>query len=233
MPHGPTGIAEQSLTPSRCPDGRAVGRGVRTGPESVGDHPLLDLQRRAGNAVTAAAVRAPTSSLPGHAADPEQTAAPVQRQPPISERLRPRPDDGKRRSSRLNPGRGSTGRGFKPPIRRRARGIWDGSARYTYNPNTWTTVLGKLQTQGQGKAQRWECPQCNQWLPRYVFKKPHQNGITLDHKTDYKRWIWSTAAPNEAGEITTVAAKAAYNDTANLQGMCRDCNSSKNGPRDG
>ncbi|WP_412747048.1 GH-E family nuclease [Krasilnikovia sp. MM14-A1004] len=76
-----------------------------------------------------------------------------------------------------------------------------------------------------------QCPECEEYLPKYDNNSPSKNGITIDHRTNYRVWIHDNAEPDDHGHISSKAAQDAYNDTRNLQPMCRDCNSSKNAPR--
>ncbi|MEO0034735.1 MAG: rhs protein [Pseudomonadota bacterium] len=48
---------------------------------------------------------------------------------------------------------------------------------------------------------------------------------------NWKKYIYDTAKPEDDGQISKTSAKAAYNDLANLQIMCRSCNAKKNGPK--
>lgn len=155
--------------------------------------------------------------------------------------------EGSRRSDRLGDGSGTGDGGRKravperygeyeaPPSKAVKRTYWSpGKGRPAYYESTWTACLAHL-TAGT-TANTWKCGQAtcktpNAELPRYNPSRSTANGITLDHIRPWEQWISEHAEPDEDGLITNRAAQDAYNDTGNLVAMCRDCNSSKNGPK--
>ncbi len=143
---------------------------------------------------------------------------------------------------------------------KKKKGMWNGTTRPSFEEDTWQTMLGTCATQQHTTGiTLYQCTANRKhvnaiYVPRYKdlagltaldlethFGKQKNeskseflgsaNIITLDHKTQWKQYILSNAEPDEGGEITTKAARDAYNDTANLETMCQSCNSSKNGKR--
>lgn len=168
------------------------------------------------------------------------------RAPSIGERKKAKRDFDKISSPRLKEkyaaehgivGEGEATRSSSAPKKKATRkaGIWNEVSRPDYDEATWKTCLARL-TAGT-TADTWLCgqPDCRTptaELPRWDFSMGARNGITLDHHTAWRQYIWSKAEPDEEGYITNAAAKVAYNDTDNLIAMCRDCNSRKNGEKD-
>ncbi|MEV6598503.1 hypothetical protein AB0M36_16745 [Actinoplanes sp. NPDC051346] len=121
-------------------------------------------------------------------------------------------------------GRSSQPKSYVEP---KQRGVWDSQRRATYDPATWQYVLSRMQRRGE----LYVCPECGEAFARYDPRRPHVNGITIDHDTNFRDYINDNAAPNDDGNISSSAARAAYNDVNNLRGMCRNCNSGKSGPK--
>lgn len=213
---------------------------------------LLRLQRTAGNSAVVGRLTNPVVQREGtdDEAETEDEAAAEGRAMAADDGVK---DDGgiasrvrKRRqlestfSPRLRARLGGDGPG---PVRRgrsgaehsspyaepKERGYWDGQRRFAYDKETWDAVLGTLEK--HATEEKWRCPECGDFYPRLRDPTSRQNGITIDHKMDFRTYIYANAAPSEDGNIPSDAAKAAYNDPRNLQGMCRECNSRKGGPK--
>ncbi|HEX4955285.1 MAG TPA: GH-E family nuclease [Thermoanaerobaculia bacterium] len=170
-----------------------------------------------------------------------------------SPRLRQKDDERRRRIDE----RGPYYREKNTPKKKR---MWNGKSRPQFDEDTWQTMLGGCGTQNHITGITvYQCnanlKHLNAiYVPRYKdlaklkaldlethFGKQKNesktdfldraNVITLDHKTQWKQYILSNAEPDDDGEITSKAAKVAYNDTNNLKAMCQSCNSSKNGKK--
>lgn len=165
---------------------------------------------------------------------------------------------GRRRSQRLLKRKGlpSSSYSYKAPKKRKkARMLWN-ERRPSFEETTWTTMLNTVASKNVSGVNLYKCPECHRWVPRKrdlnsltinkieiltgemkdtsEIKKDfiaRLNVVSLDHKTNWKQYIWSNAEPTSTGEITKAAAKEAYNDTDNLEVMCKSCNSSKGGPK--
>jgi GNAT superfamily N-acetyltransferase len=117
------------------------------------------------------------------------------------------------------------------PLRR--RGMWDGRSRPPWEDATWTALAAGQEIDGTCYYLCKHPPGCG----KKVYRKKDRPGqhreddATIDHKTDFKKWIHENAAPDGDGEITSLAAREASNDLKNLQVLCRSCNARKNGPR--
>ncbi|HEX4955287.1 MAG TPA: hypothetical protein VF017_18005 [Thermoanaerobaculia bacterium] len=142
----------------------------------------------------------------------------------------------------------------------RKKGMWNGSTRPSFEDATWVTMLGTCATLPHATGITvYQCT-ANRTHPAAIYvprardlaglsvanleahfgKAPGEskgdflaraNVITLDHKTQWKKYILENAEPDEDGEITAKAARDAYNDVGNLVAMCQSCNSSKNGKK--
>ena len=127
----------------------------------------------------------------------------------------------------------SSDRDWRSPERqRREPGIWDGRSRSPWNEETWDALWQRGGNSTDASNTRlYKCEDCS----KDFYRKRDNPGIvidaTIDHKKDYRTWILERADPEIDGKITIQSAKKAYNDLRNLQILCRECNSRKNGPK--
>ena len=62
----------------------------------------------------------------------------------------------------------------------------------------------------------YKCPYCGIWAPKKKFANGGPQDISVDHQTDWKKWMNEHAKPDAEGKITLKAAQDAHNDLANL-----------------
>lgn len=203
----------------------------------------------------------PTAKTPRVAAQVAQLATAPRRSTRRDAGLRRSPRieelDRKRSSGRTRRVRNWVQGPYRAPMReeKKPRNLWN-ERRPQFEEATWTTMLARVPCRVQNGVGLYRCPECKNEVPRKrdlnrlkindiqtltgVAKDTRErksdfiarlNVVSLDHRTDWKQYIWSNAEPTSTGEITKAAAKVAYNDTDNLQVMCKSCNSSKNGPK--
>lgn len=110
-----------------------------------------------------------------------------------------------------------------------SRGSWNNKRPGWYD-ETWE----KLATNSGVDPMQYTCVKCGKG-PLYRKKdapnQPRADDATIDHKKNWWDYITSNAKPRHDGSISSVSARRAYNDLANLQIMCRSCNAKKNGPK--
>ncbi len=112
------------------------------------------------------------------------------------------------------------------------RKLWDGQTRPGFTAATWRIMLGSVASHARAAdgVMVYQC-QDGSFCPRKRDRVGKENYVTLDHHIDWKRYIYSHAAPEEDGRITKASASVAYNDTSNLVVMTNVNNSSKNAPQ--
>lgn len=115
-------------------------------------------------------------------------------------------------------------------IERVARGHWNGRTRPAWEERVWRELAD-----GVRQPHTYTCTECDR-SPIYRRRdapagSDRRHDATVDHIINWRTYIYDNAEPDDDGRITSRAAKIAYNDTDNLQILCRSCNSRKNGPR--
>ncbi|MFN6526489.1 DUF4157 domain-containing protein [Nostoc sp. ChiSLP03a] len=115
-------------------------------------------------------------------------------------------------------------------LERNRRHLWDNKTRPSFTPDTWNTMLESVESKQRGNIIVYECEDgtyCPLKSDR-IGKEPY---VTLDHKKNWKEYIYDNAQPEDDGEIAKKSASDAYNDTNNLVVMSNVRNSAKNGPK--
>lgn len=121
----------------------------------------------------------------------------------------------------------------------RKRDLWNETTRPSFLETTWDGLWAEAgRHEGKGGVRQYPCVKCGKQCLRRKDtgkKKATADDATIDHATNWKEYILTKGAPVEdgedAGRVTAIGAKNAYNDTDNLSLMCRSCNSAKNGPK--
>lgn len=119
----------------------------------------------------------------------------------------------------------------RPKKKVKKNNLWNGYTRPNFTDDTWETmlnsVLSKVRKDG---VTVYQCSD-GAYYPRKRDRKKKESYVTLDHKKNWKDYIYDNAEPDLEGEITKNAAKKAYNDIGNLEVMSNSKNSSKSGPK--
>lgn len=108
--------------------------------------------------------------------------------------------------------------------------LWDGSTRPGFDESTWNSMLASVSSRQRADGvMEYQSQISNNYFPRKRNRSGQEKYITLDHITEWKKYILENARPEADGQISKQAAKKAYNDLKNLMLMSNAENSSKNG----